>query len=96
MTAGVKTVANKTASATTSTLRSVDRNREKFLVVSTAQHPYVAKSSRAVNTIDATLPDGKQEPGLIIASDTNAGPDDFVAAIATHRHFARETDPPSV
>ena len=46
--------------------------------------------------IDGTLPDGHQDPGLIIASDTSAGLDDFVAAIATHRHFARETDPPRV
>jgi catalase len=46
--------------------------------------------------IDGTLPGGKQDPGLIIASDTDAMVDDFVAAIATHRHFARETDPPRV
>ena len=46
--------------------------------------------------VDATLPDGQQDPGLIIASDTSAGLDDFVAAIATHRHFARETDPPRI
>jgi catalase len=46
--------------------------------------------------IGATLPDGQRDPGLIIASDTSAGADDFVAAIATHRHFARETDPPRV
>jgi catalase len=46
--------------------------------------------------IDRTLPDGLQDPGVLIASDTSAGQDDFVAAIATHRHFARETDPPRV
>jgi catalase len=45
--------------------------------------------------IAAALPDGQPDPGLIIASDTSAG-DDFVAAIAKHRHFARETDPPRV
>ena len=44
--------------------------------------------------IDGTLPGNQQDPGLIVASDKNAGADDFVAAIATHRHFARETDPP--
>ena len=47
-------------------------------------------------TIDTALPDGQPDPGLIIASDTSAGSDDFVAAIAKHRHFARETDPPRV
>ena len=46
--------------------------------------------------IDTALPDGQPDPGLIIASDTSAGSDDFVAAIAKHRHFARETDPPRV
>jgi catalase len=40
--------------------------------------------------IDA-IPDGPPDPGLITASDQSAGTDDFVAAIATHRHFARET-----
>ena len=46
--------------------------------------------------IDARLPDGQPDPGLIIATDTKSGADDFVAAIAKHRHFARETDPPRV
>ena len=46
--------------------------------------------------IDVTVPDGKPDPGLIIASDTSARTEDFVAAIANHRHFARETDPPRV
>ena len=46
--------------------------------------------------IDRSLSNGQPDPGLIIASDTSAGADDFVAAIATHRHFARETDPPRV
>jgi len=46
--------------------------------------------------IDRTLPDGKQDPGVLVASDTKARLDDFVAAIGAHRHFARETDPPRV
>ena len=46
--------------------------------------------------IGAALPGGQPDPGLILASDTSAGTDDFVAAIAKHRHFARETDPPRV
>jgi catalase len=45
--------------------------------------------------IDAELPDGQPDPGLVIASDTSAATD-FVAAIAKHRHFDRETDPPRV
>jgi catalase len=46
--------------------------------------------------IDAALPDGQPDPGLIIVSDKNSRTDDFIAAIAKHRHFARETDPPRV
>jgi hypothetical protein len=33
---------------------------------------------------------------LIIASDATAAADDFIAAMAKHRYFARETDPPRV
>ena len=46
--------------------------------------------------IEATLPDGQPDPGLIATSDARTAGDDFVAAIAGHRHFARETDPPRV
>ena len=46
--------------------------------------------------VDGAVPDGQPDPGLIIALDTRAGQDDFVACHATHRHFARETDPPRV
>jgi catalase len=46
--------------------------------------------------IDAKLPDGRPDPGLILGSDSSAAADAFVAAIARHRHFERETDPPRV
>jgi catalase len=46
--------------------------------------------------IDTALPDGQPDPGLIVADDAAADTDDFVAAIAKHRHFARETNPPRV
>jgi catalase len=42
------------------------------------------------------LPNGQADSGLIIATNPGEGIDDFVAAIAKHRHFARETDPPRV
>jgi len=47
--------------------------------------------------IPATLPDGSDDPGLL----QRAGCDDgaaagFLAALARHRHFERETDPPAV
>jgi catalase len=47
--------------------------------------------------ISPTLPGGEPDPGLIAtSSDPRATTDAFVAAIARHRHFARETDPPRV
>jgi catalase len=46
--------------------------------------------------IDTALPDGQPDPGMITTTDPNAASDQFIAAIATHRHFARETDPPRV
>ena len=47
--------------------------------------------------ITLTLPTGEPDPGLLVATpDDDAAGDAFVAAIAAHRHFARETDPPRV
>jgi catalase len=46
--------------------------------------------------IDPALPDGQPDPGVIITTDASTATDAFVAAIAKHRHFARETDPPRV
>jgi catalase len=46
--------------------------------------------------IKATLPNGKPDPGLVVTADADTGIGQFVAAIAKHRHFARETDPPRV
>ncbi len=46
--------------------------------------------------IDAALPSGQPDPGLIVAEDPPAATDPFITAIAKHRHFVRETDPPRV
>ena len=46
--------------------------------------------------MDPQLPDGQSDSGLLVGSDPKPMTDDFVAAIAKHRHFARETDPPRV
>ncbi len=46
--------------------------------------------------IDTTLPSGNADPGVLVGSDAASVTNDFVAAIAKHRHFARETDPPRV
>jgi catalase len=43
------------------------------------------------------IPTGESDSGLIVlAVDSLDAADQFVAAIAKHRHFARETDPPRV
>jgi catalase len=42
------------------------------------------------------LPNGQPDPGLLASADAKAAADDLVAAIAKHRHFDRETDPPRV
>jgi catalase len=42
--------------------------------------------------IETSSPD----PGVIVASDVTTATDGFIAAVAKHRHFDRETDPPRV
>ncbi len=44
------------------------------------------------------LPSGNEDPGLLIFDDgeVDAAVAKFVTAIAAHRHFARQTDPPGV
>jgi catalase len=48
--------------------------------------------------LPATLPDGTQDPGLIVAppGELGAAFAAFKAVLARHRVYARETDPPRV
>jgi len=46
--------------------------------------------------IDPALPNGKPDPGVLAVSNARTAGDDFMSAIAKHRHFARETNPPRV
>ncbi|TBR09863.1 MAG: catalase [Lysobacter sp.] len=48
--------------------------------------------------LPATLPDGEPDPGLLLLDGASAKKAlaVFVAAVAQHRHWARETDPPRV
>jgi catalase len=46
--------------------------------------------------IPKSLPDGKADPGLLLSNGGNDLASRFVAAIARHRHFERQTDPPRV
>jgi catalase len=45
--------------------------------------------------IPLELPDGKRDPGILLG-EQKAGSREFIAAIAKHRHFERQTDPPRV
>jgi len=59
----------------------------------------IPEASRALldaSGIPPSLAGNRQDTGLIFAASADAGADAFVAAIAMHRHFARETDPARV
>jgi catalase len=47
--------------------------------------------------VSVSLPSGDPDTGLIVAAtDAKGVADDFIAALAKHRHYPRETDPPRV
>jgi len=46
--------------------------------------------------VPLALPGGQPDPGLILEDDAAAGAEALIAGLARHRHFERETDPPSV
>ncbi|HYP85500.1 catalase [Variovorax sp.] len=48
--------------------------------------------------VPMTLPDGGADPGLLLAdaAQAAAAADAFIAAIARHRHFERDSDPPRI
>jgi catalase len=46
--------------------------------------------------IPATLPSGEPDPGLLERTGGAAAAKSFTAALARHRHFERESDPPAV
>ena len=49
--------------------------------------------------ISPTLPDGSPDPGLLVLEEDEAAAEvaaAFVKAIARHRHFERQMDPPPV
>jgi catalase len=49
----------------------------------------------AVAGVPTALPNGKPDPGLIVAKGDDAT-EAFIKAIARHRHYERESDPPLV
>jgi len=46
--------------------------------------------------LPASLPNGRSDPGLLLAKSPGQGTELFIAAVAKHRHFDRQTDPPRV
>jgi catalase len=47
--------------------------------------------------IDENLPDGQRDPGLVIARESgDETTTTFASAVARHRHYERESDPPHV
>jgi catalase len=45
--------------------------------------------------ISQTLPSGKPDTGLIVG-DSGGDVDAFISAVAMHRHYGREAEPPLV
>jgi catalase len=62
----------------------------KTILVLGAKSALVERAS-----LPATLPDGGDDPGLVMARSGDTAPA-FIAALARHRHYERETDPPAV
>ena len=46
--------------------------------------------------IDAALPDGQQDPGVLVADAGGDAASRFVQALVTRRHWQRESDPPRI
>jgi catalase len=48
--------------------------------------------------VPQTLPDGRPDPGLLIgpAGESESAAEAFMTALAGHRYFDRETDPPLI
>ncbi len=46
--------------------------------------------------IPAMLPDGGEDPGVLKSDNVGDAADTFIQAVAKHRHWQRQTDPPRV
>jgi catalase len=46
--------------------------------------------------VGSATPTEVPDPGIVIADDADSGAAAFIEAVARHRHFQRETDPPMV
>jgi catalase len=73
-------------------LKDQYRHCKPILIAGTAQ------SLLAAAGIPAELPSRKADPGLIVSPNIKGARElqVFVKAVARHRHFERETDPPRI
>ena len=46
--------------------------------------------------VSATLPSDEPDPGVLLETEARAAVPKFVKAMARHRHYERELDPPMV
>lgn len=69
-------------------LKDQYRHCKPIFVIGAASHLLEAAG------IPATLPKDQPDPGLIIGAASEI--DTFIKAIAKHRHYQRESDPPAV
>jgi catalase len=66
------------------------RHCKPILAVGTAKRLLEAAN------LPPALPNGKPDPGLLVADSAEQGVLQFIEAIAKHRHWERQTDPPRV
>ena len=69
-------------------IKDTYRHCKPILAIGAATHVLEAAG------VPLTLPSGKADPGLLFGDNNQVGA--FVTAIAKHRHYERETDPPAV
>ncbi len=55
-----------------------------------------ARSLLEAHGIDAPMPNGEADPGVLLAQGVGEAIEAFIEAVGKHRHPARETDPPRV
>ena len=69
-------------------IKDTYRHCKPILAIGAATHVLEAAG------VPLTLPSGKADPGLLFGDNNKV--DSFITAIAKHRHYDRETDPPAV
>jgi hypothetical protein len=73
-------------------------DRVEYGIASPSWRSALAPRSSRTQRTSATLASGEQDPGVLVFGEGEARKalPRFIAAIARHRHFERELDPPPV